>query len=640
MEKVRPQDDFYLYMNGERLEKAIIPADKPLTGSFVEISLRNEEVLSKDLLKFAQEGIDKRIYDDEIFDRFLLVYKQALDKKKRDEDGDGFIVDLLKKVDGVKSAEDLSELSIEFLKEGLPTVINFMAYADMKDATTTTLYLSAPRLFLPEKGYYDEKSSTYQRGVFFLAKFKEVILKLFETLKVEGGEKIVEGAFAFDKALVPLTKSAEEQSNYVANYNPYAYADLKAKLVGFDFDSFAKEVIGKDIEQVIVTDPRFVEGYAALIKQVDLESIKSWLKVSLVYMLATSGAATDDIRVIASSYAQLITGQREISSFEKYTYRSLSSRFSDVVGLYFGKRYFGEAAKKDVEKMVHEFIFVYQKRLAKIDRLTKETRDRAILKLSKIKPMIGYPSKIHDAFLKFVPDEKKTYSTNMMAFFKEETAQNFATYKTKVDRDLWGMGAFEVNAYYNPNTNVIVFPAGILQDPFYSYTQARGRNYGGIGSVIAHEITHAFDTNGAAIDENGNINNRRKKEDYEKFSERAKKMVALFDGLEVPGTKAKCNGQLTVTENIADQGGVSCAYEAASAYPDFNPKDFFEGFATIWRIKASPEFMELLANVDVHAPGRLRATVQLKNFKPFEDYYRIKPGDGMYLDPAKRATIW
>lgn len=639
MSSVRPQDDFYLYKNKEWLDHAQIPSDKPLTGAFIEILIHNEKVLLEDLANFAKNGVDLNVYNNELFNRFMTLYKKAINQKQRDFDGNGFIVDYVNKIEHVKSLADLEELTIAFNQEGLTTLLPLSVYTDMKNANVNTLYLSMPSIFLPDKKYYETNTPQGAQGQALIEKLKEVWGLLFDKVGLKNKDTHIENAIKFDNLLVPIFKSAEEQSDYIANYNPYQMSDLKSQIKTFDLERVLKDVVGKDVLQLIVTDKRYVEHFEELMKT-DLEIIKSWLIVKALYRLSASGYATDELRVITASYSQILTGQSEITSFEKFTYQSLSNEFGDVVGLYFGHRYFGEKAKQDIENMVAEFILVYKKRLENASWLSKETREKAVVKLNKIKAMIGYPNKVHDIYLEFVPNEEETFTQNMIRFNKLSIKKHFETYQKEVDKELWGMGAHIVNAYYNPMSNLIVFPAGILQKPFYDYNSPKGANYGGIGAVIAHEITHAFDTNGAQIDENGNINNWWQESDFKAFNEKSEKMVTLFDGLDVPGSDAKSNGRLTVTENIADAGGLSCAYEAGSAHADFDPKDFFEGWAEIWRMKASKQYLELLANVDVHSPAYLRGLVQLKNFKPFVEYYGVKEGDGMYIDPKDYVVIW
>ena len=323
---------------------------------------------------------------------------------------------------------------------------------------------------------------------------------------------------------------------------------------------------------------------------------------------------------------------------KKAAYYLASGAYSQALGLWYAGQKFSPEAKADVEHKVATMIDVYKKRLASADWLAKETRDKAIVKLNVITPHIGYPEKLPETYAKKIIDESLSLVENAQNLAKISIAHSWSKWNKPVDRSEWHMPAHMVNAYYDPQQNQIVFPAAILQAPFYSLEQSSSANYGGIGAVIAHEISHAFDTNGASFDENGSLNNWWTEADYKAFTERTDKIVEQFDGLDSYG--AKVNGKLTVSENVADLGGVACALEAAKQDDDFSARDFFINFATIWRMKARDEYMQMLASIDVHAPAKLRTNVTLPNFDDFHEEFDIKAGDPMWRAPENRVIIW
>ena len=239
---------------------------------------------------------------------------------------------------------------------------------------------------------------------------------------------------------------------------------------------------------------------------------------------------------------------------------------------------------------------------------------------------------------RLIVDNTQPLLTNLLAFNKIETADMYSKWNQPVERDRWEMSAATVNAYYHPFKNIIVFPAAILQAPFYSLKQSSSANYGGIGAVIAHEISHAFDNNGSLFDEYGNLNNWWTDEDSKQFKNKAQQMIDQFDGIEFAGQKV--NGKLTVSENIADAGGLSCALEAAKSEADLDTEAFFINWAKIWRMKATEQYMQLLLSIDVHAPAKLRANVQVQNLDDFFTTFNIKSGDAMFLDEGERVKIW
>ena len=255
-----------------------------------------------------------------------------------------------------------------------------------------------------------------------------------------------------------------------------------------------------------------------------------------------------------------------------------------------------------------------------------------------IKPYIGYPEELPARYKDKVVDETANLFENALAFARVEIKHSWSKWNQPVDYKEWGMPAHMVNAYYNPQKNLIVFPAAILQAPFYDLHQSSSANYGGIGAVIAHEISHAFDTNGASFDENGSLKDWWTENDYAAFKEKTQKVIDQFDGQESYG--ARINGKLTVSENVADLGGIAAALEAAKREPDFSAEEFFHNFARIWRMKGRPELMKLMASVDVHAPAKLRVNVQVPNFDDFFTTYDVKEGDGMWRSPEDRVIIW
>ena len=312
--------------------------------------------------------------------------------------------------------------------------------------------------------------------------------------------------------------------------------------------------------------------------------------------------------------------------------------FNQVVGAYYARKYFGADAKADVEHMVRQMISVYEERLKKNDWLSPETREKAITKLEHLGVQVGYPDKIPAVYDHLKVDPTKSLLENLVIMSRIVARNQFAHFGKPVDRMRWEMSPATVNAYFHPFKNVIVFPAAVLQAPFYSLKQSSSQNYGGIGAVIAHEISHAFDNNGSLFDEYGNLNNWWTKEDAAHFKELAQAMIDEFDGLPFAGQKV--NGKLTVSENIADAGGLSCALSAAKKEGDFDAQAFFINWARIWRTKARKEYQQLLLSIDVHAPQKLRANVQVKNLADFYEAFNIQSDDPMYLAPEKRVTIW
>ena len=395
--------------------------------------------------------------------------------------------------------------------------------------------------------------------------------------------------------------------------------------------------MGQVPDKVIVPEERFWTEFAA-----EYYSEANWelLKADLLIDAATSWNAylTDELRILAGKYGRALSGTPQAMEKKKAAYYLAQGPYNQALGLWYAGEKFSPEAKADVEAKVATMIDVYKSRLQTADWLAPETREKAITKLNVITPHIGYPEKLPETYDKKIIDENLSLVENAQRLVEISMAHRWIKWNKPVDRSEWHMPAHMVNAYYDPQQNQIVFPAAILQAPFYDIEQSSSANYGGIGAVIAHEISHAFDTNGASFDENGSLKNWWTEEDYAAFKERTDKIADQFEGLDSYG--AKVNGKLTVSENVADLGGIACALEAAKRDKDFSVREFFVNFATIWRMKAREEYMQMLASVDVHAPAKWRTNVIVSNFDEFHKEFDVKEGDGMWRAPEERVIIW
>ncbi|MDN6639402.1 MAG: M13 family peptidase [Tetragenococcus sp.] len=626
------KDDFYEAMNEDWLQKAEIPADKPATGGFQELDEGIEQLLMGELKEMASS-------EDKIPDKNLqeaaAFYRLANDYDKRNALKAAPIKDLLDRIQAINSYENLNQQLASWLKEGLPLPFEFFVDADMKNTQEHTLYLAPASLILPDKTYYEDEN---QQGEKLLQVFFEMVVKL---LKLTGcsqseSETIAEQALAFDRSLVPYVRNAEESADFSKIYNPRDRKTVTAYSEQIDFEVAFKELFDEPVEQVIVTEPYYFEHFNTFVSQGHLPLLKSWMYALTVVSYANY--LSEEFRQTGSLYRRSLSGISELPSQEKAAFHLTLGQFDQIIGLYYGKKYFGTKAKQDVEHMVHSMIQVYKNRLKQNNWLGEATKEKAILKLDKIGINVGYPDKIPAVYEKLVTNKEDSLVANVRRFSQLKRVDNFKKFKQPVDRKEWEMAASTVNAYYNGSLNIIVFPAAILQAPFYSLEQSASANYGGIGAVIAHEISHAFDNNGAKFDEYGNMNNWWTKEDLAHFEDLAQDMIDEFDGLEIAG--GTVNGKLTVSENIADAGGLSCALEAAKNEQETDLEAFFSNWAKIWRTKAKEQYQQLLLAIDVHAPAKLRANVQLQNLDDFFTVFDIHPTDQMYRKPENRVRIW
>lgn len=626
------KDDLYEAVNGEWLKTAKIPDDKPATGGFNDLVDDIDKQLMDDFDAYA-EGKEKS--EDSRFNEMIKLYRLAKKFDWRKKVGPQPLKRMLASVENLNSYEDYQSQWKNWILAGMPSPISFDIDADMKNATVYALFASSPSLILPDKSYYEaEKKAQHDQLLQLWSSMVEALMDKLGYSKEEA-KKIIDDAIKFDALLAPNVKSAEEAADYSKMYNPQTVAELTGATDQLDIAAIIKQLVGEEPEKVIVTEPEYFKALNKILQD-NFELFKNW---ALIRVIRENASYLDDeMREINGRYGRALSGSKKPVSQRKFAFYLARDMFSQVAGDYYGKKYFGPQAKADVHHMVEQMIKVYKGRLTNNQWLSKDTRDKAILKLDKLGIQVGYPDKIPALYDQFKVDEEESLIANLNQLIVTANKELFSRWNTPVDRMRWEMSAATVNAYYHPFKNIIVFPAAILQAPFYSLKQSSSQNYGGIGAVIAHEISHAFDNNGSLFDEFGNLNNWWTDEDSAHFKQLAQKMIDEFDGIPFAGQKV--NGKLTVSENIADAGGLSCALEAAKTEADFNAQEFFINWATIWRMKATEQYMQLLLSIDVHAPQKLRANIQAENLDDFYTAFDIKPGDEMYRAPEDRVHIW
>lgn len=626
------KDDLYEAVNGEWLKTAKIPDDKPATGGFNDLVDEIDKQLMDDFDAYAT-GKEKS--DDSRFNEMIKLYRLAKKFDWRKKVGPQPLKRMLASVENLNSYEDYQSQWKNWILAGMPSPISFDIDADMKNATVYALFASSPSLILPDKSYYEaEKKAQHDQLLQLWSSMVEALMDKLGYSKEEA-KKIIDDAIKFDALLAPNVKSAEEAADYSKMYNPQTVAELASATDQLDIAAIIKQLVGEEPEKVIVTEPEYFKALNKIL-QGNFELFKNW---ALIRVIRENASYLDDeMREINGRYGRALSGSKKPVSQRKFAFYLARDMFSQVAGDYYGKKYFGPQAKADVHHMVEQMIKVYKGRLTNNQWLSKDTRDKDILKLDKLGIQVGYPDKIPALYDQFKVDEEESLIANLNQLTVTANKELFSRWNKPVDRMRWEMSAATVNAYYHPFKNIIVFPAAILQAPFYSLKQSSSQNYGGIGAVIAHEISHAFDNNGSLFDEFGNLNNWWTDEDSAHFKQLAQKMIEEFDGIPFAGQKV--NGKLTVSENIADAGGLSCALEAAKTEADFNAQEFFINWATIWRMKATEQYMQLLLSIDVHAPQKLRANIQAENLDDFYRAFDIKPGDEMYRAPEDRVHIW
>ncbi len=632
-DKIRVQDDLYLHVNKEWLDKAVIPDDRPTTGGFSDLDKKTEELLIGDFNLMSEGKIEVA---DENMKKAVALFKLAKDTEKRNREGIAPLAETLARIDNLQNAAQLSENLKDFVLDGITLPFSISVDADMKDSLHYCVMLAGPSAILPDTTYYKPEMQPQKDALLGVWSAMAVKLLSYTNLSAEEQSQYVQDALAFDAIIATLVKSSEEWSEYTKMYNPMATEEVCKKMNPLDICKLTTDLFGKMPESIIVAEPRFLDGFQTLFNEENFRLYKHWAYI--LELVGASGYLSEELREIGSTYYKMLSGVANLHSIEKQAYRLASNWFSEPVGLYYGRKYFGEEAKKDVVEMVKEIIETYKLRVSANEFLSSATKEKAIVKLDKMVIKMGYPDKADKLFDKLAFDETGSLLQAIGALGRIRIEDNMSKLFTDVDRTQWVMPGHMVNACYNPSFNDITFPAAILQPPFYSIKQSRSENLGGIGAVIGHEISHAFDNNGAKCDENGNLNNWWTDEDFAAFETKTKDMIEEFEGIELPW--GKVNSSLIVSENIADNGGMAVTLEIMSKMPNANYKEYFFNWARVWCMKGRPEYLQMLLAVDVHAPTVLRANMQPRNFDEWYTTFDVKETDKMYIAPEKRVVIW
>lgn len=625
--------NFYQAVNKEWLLKAKIPVDSPSIDSFYTLDEDVKGKLKKDI-KNLGEG--KESSDITGMSEFITFYKAASNYKQREKDGLEPLKPYLKEIEDIKDLNDLANKSASLTDKGIPIPFGYDVGTNAENTSQKQIQLSPPSILLPDVSIYKDESSKKQ----YLTPIETATQKALEMLgySEKNSKRIVKEALEFDEIIAKYSLSNEEMSESKNLVHPKTAEEINAYSGSFKLYDVIKGIMGRDLETINVPNTKYFENYSKVVNQDNFSKIKSWMLVQEA--MAASNSLTEDYRLNFQSISMAIMGTQKPISKEDTVYEMSVNLFSDVMSVYYGRKYFGEEAKTDVTGMIDKIKNVYRGRLQQNDWLTEETRNKAIEKLDKMKVFVGYQEDVDPGTKELHLDPNKSFfelSEDIAQFGKRYTIDHF---DEPIDKNKWSGFAFDINAYYNPESNSINFPAGILQAPFYDKNQSTEKNYGGIGVVIGHEITHAFDSNGADYDENGDMHNWWTKADSKAFDKRIKAFEDQWNGLEIYGTKV--NGKLTVTENVADAGGLSSTLQVLKTdMTKPNLKDYFENYANIWKQKASLQYNKYTMVQDVHAPNELRVNQQLKNLPEFyEAYPQIKQGDDMYLAPSKRISLW
>jgi putative endopeptidase len=626
------RDNLYSAINNDWLDNSIIDAGYTGNTTLHELDKLNQVFVQNIITDAVKSASPKGTNEQKIADFYIT----ALDIEARNKQG---IEPIRKYLDGIDAAQNMNELlAVDAMLDnetGVCELIPWGVWPDAKDSTQNLLDYYGATNTLDKESYINESPEV-------IAALKTLITKYLivggETAK--NAERLAKDVYDLEKDLSYYDLNVQEYYDINKTYNKYTKADFIKLFTGFDMGRVLKNLGMGQTESINVVSVEMTKRAAELMTDSNLEVWKAKLKFRLIYNF--SEILSEEIERTENEFYQVYTGASGELSLEEKAINMTSEYLSTPIEQTFVKEYFSETAKEDVEAMANQFIDVYKERLDKNEWLSEETKKKAIKKLETMNVKIGYPEvwpeSIENVEIKGSKDGGSFFQ-NVVAIksMKNQDVKN--SIGKPVDKTKWEMNVYEVNAYYNSSANEIVFPAGILQSPIYDENASKEANLGAIGVIIAHEITHAFDNNGAAYDENGNANNWWTEDDFTNFNEKCEKVVELYDGIEVaPGIEN--DGELTVSENVADLGGVSCALEVASKLKNPDYKALFDNFAVLFRTTRARDTLDYYTRVDVHSNGMIRINQTVKNFDKFYETYNVSENDGMYLSPEERIRIW
>ncbi|MFJ7922078.1 M13-type metalloendopeptidase [Lysinibacillus fusiformis] len=625
-------DDFYEAINKKWLNKSTIPVGEIMGGGFPELQKQNTDKIKKIITELSGKQFAEGTKEQKIAD----FYTTALDTSNRNKQGIEPIQKYVKAIDDAKTLDDLVQADLTLEKElGLSALFSFAIMNDAKNSSKNALYFTGLATGLDKNSFVSGDANAKKAYIQYMTKLL-VVSGEKESTAIALAEKIYE----MEKALASVSLDPHEQGDVTKYYNPYSIEQFDNMFKTVDMKQVLKSMKVDSADKVIVFDVKLAQKGAELLTDTNLNVLKAYSKVQL--LMATGGLLSDEFGDAANEFAATLYGVTGEKTDQEIAVAKTTSTMSGYLEQMYAEQHFSPKAKKDVEQMVDQLIATYEERIKSLDWMSETTKAKAIKKLDTMIVKIGYPDKWDTTLDKVAIktyDEGGSLFANTFTVTKAYIDNTKAKLDKPVDRTEWVTSVYTVNAFYNALNNEITFPAGILQAPFYDINAKPEENYGAIGMIIGHEISHAFDNNGSAYDENGNANNWWTEEDFKKFEEKNQKLIEFYNAIEIiPGVFN--DGQLTLSENGADLGGMAASLQVVSQMSNPDYKAYFESNAEMWKSTTTKEFAAMLSKNDVHSANKVRVNRTIVNFQEFYDTYGIKPGDGMYIAPEDRVSIW
>lgn len=635
---VAPGEDFYRYVNGTWLKNNPLKPEYARYGKFDALRDSSEARLNRLFKDMATMKTVAGTSEQKIVD----LYQQGLDSVKLNSEGAAPVQKYINEVYALKDKAEVVKYIATLHDRGLSVFFGTGVESDFSNSNMQVLYVSQSGMNLGDKDYYlNPQKAQIKEG--YLA----YLTKVIGLAGVAEPEKVAKNALDVEVGIAENSWSNVELRNIPAQNNPMSTKDFEAKYPGFDFASYFAARNIPDQDKMIVTQLSYFEKFSKYFAKADLAVLKDYLAANLIND-AANVLSDEFYSAYFDFYSKQMSGIQQQKPRWKRAMQVPNSILGEAVGKMYVAKYFPETSKQKMLQLVDNLKVSLSEHIANLDWMGDSTKTKAQEKLNSFIVKIGYPDKWKD-YSGLTIDKSKSYYDNLVAASEWYVKDNMSKLGKETDKSEWGMTPQTVNAYYNPTTNEICFPAAILQPPFFNPDADDAVNFGAIGVVIGHEMCHGFDDQGSLFDKDGNMVNWWTAEDRAKFEEKGKKLVAQFDAVEVvPGVHA--NGQLCLGENIGDNGGLNVAYTAMmNSYKGkkmepidgFTPQQrFYMSYATIWAQNITDKEKERLTNIDPHSLAEFRVNVALRNFGTFFEAFGIKEGDKMYLPESERVNIW
>ncbi|MDR5588971.1 MULTISPECIES: M13 family metallopeptidase [Clostridium] len=638
--EVRLEDDFYNYINDDWLSKAKLPKGYTTYSSFEEANIKVKQDL-KNIINDIRSNKNK--YQDSSEEiKILNLYDNYLDENNKKTEGIKILRNYIENIHNIQTLDDFRNYLTDLNAFSTQSIINIGVGADLKNSTVNILYIGESDLGLNNSEYYIERNDLNKK---IETEYKKYISKLYKLIgeSRNNANKKADRFYEMEKKLaknIPTIKqNAEDLDIIKKSYNIYSVKELDELASNIKFNEIFKKLNIDDPNKIVVNNPQYIKQLNKLMIENNIEDIKLFLETNI--LMKSSDYLSKDFRDASDGLSKTIYGIKDKISDEEKAINLVNSVLSEPLGKIYVKKHFSEDSKKEVETLTSEIIDNFKYRINNLEWMSEITKEKAVKKLNNINVKIGYP----DVWRDYAQLTIKSHNNcgclleNVLNVYSFQLKEELSLLNKEVERNSWEMSPQTVNAYYNPTKNEIVFPAAILQKPFYDIKNNKVENLGGIGAVIGHELTHAFDNTGSKFDECGNLNNWWTDKDYKEFNIRSKRVMDYYSHIQINSGEF-VDGKLTSGENISDLGGVACIIDIANNINNVNLKELFKNYAIIWRGINTKEMESYLLKNDVHSPKKARVNIVLSQFEEFYNVYGIKQGDDMYVSPENRIKVW